>query len=299
MTRLAVLLALLSGTLVALLASTVVPARAGAARGRVGTIAFLRQLATGTGLFTIRPDGSDLRRLTPSGVDVASYEWAPDGRRIAYWYRISVISTGGGEPRRLPSGEVQDLDWSPRGDEIAYWCGCGLQRIIRTDGSKPRPFFTKPPKHGIGSPTWSPDGTHVGFTGHVRHGHRFNPPDWYDAIYVSDADGRNLHLVTSRADSEYGFAWSPDGRTILYGRAHGQGIYVIGADGRTNHRVTRDAPPGNEWPALAWSPDGDSIVYDTDATGHGDIYVIGVDGRGEVRLTNTPSTDLAPTWVAA
>src|SRR5206468_3693144 len=164
-----------------------------------------------------------------------------------------VIPTGGGAPRRLPSGDAQDLDWSPRGDEIVY--GSGRQRIIRTDGSKPRPFFSRPQAHGKWGPTWSPDGTHVGFTGHVLHG-RFHPGDWYDAIYVADADGSNLHLVTSHAYNEYGFAWSPDGRWILYGRANRQGVYVIGADGRNNHRLTRDSPTPTLSPTLTWAPDG-------------------------------------------
>ena len=126
-----------------------------------------------------------------------------------------MISTGGGEPRRLPSGEAQSLDWSPRTDEIAYGSGSGLQRVIRTDGSKPQRFFrahSKPP--GLGLPTWSPDGTHIGFAGHVLYGRHFGGSDWYDAIYVADADGSNLHLVTSHAYNEYGFAWSPDGRSI-------------------------------------------------------------------------------------
>ena len=111
--------------------------------------------------------------------------------------RIYVIPTGGGAPRRLPSGDVVEFDWSPRGDEIAYGDGAGRQRIIRTDGSKPRPFFRRPQTRGIGLPTWSPDGTHVGFIGFgglVRHG-RYT--DRYAGIYVADADGSNL--TSSRA----------------------------------------------------------------------------------------------------
>ena len=209
--------------------------------------------------------------------------------------RIHVIPTDGGAPRRLPSGDVQSLDWSPRGDEIAYGDGTGRQRIIGTDGSKPRPFFREPPKHGKGMPTWSPDGTHVGFTGHVLHG-GINPGDWYDAIYVADADGSNLHLVTSHAYNEYGFAWSPDGRWILYGRANREGIYVIGSDGRDNHRVTRDSPRPVEFGALTWAPDGRSIAYATDRTGNGDIYVIDADGHDKVRLTNSAASDIDPSW---
>jgi hypothetical protein len=113
--------------------------------------------------------------------------------------RISVVSTAGGEPRRLPSGDVFSLDWSPHGDEIVYGSGSGAQRIIRADGSKPRPFFPRPQTRGLGLPAWSPDGAHVGFIGFggvVRRG-RF--ADRYAGIYVADADGSKLHLVTSHA----------------------------------------------------------------------------------------------------
>ena len=335
------------------LSSVLVGADAGRAgvQGRSGTIAFLRSVGDGpTSLFAIRADGSGLRRLTPSGSDIGSYEWAPDGSRIAYldrqgalrlvrpdgtgrvllaassplrspWFlswssdgkaiavnasdpnaaprpknsaehfRIHVISTGGGAPRRLPSGDAQSLDWSPRGDEIAYADGSGRQRIIRTDGSRPRPVFHRPV--GLGDPRWSPDGARLGFVGLVRRG-RF--VDRYAGIYVADADGSNLHLVTSHAYNEYGFAWSPDGRWILYGRANRQGIYVIGADGRNNHRLTRDSPTPSLFPALSWAPNGRSIAYETDRTGNGDIYLIGADGHNRVQLTSSASRDIDPSW---
>src|SRR5262249_13936135 len=154
--------------------------------------------------------------------------WSPGGKMIAVdardpasgpltpeanatHLRIYVIPTAGGEPRRLPSGDAQSLDWSPQGDQIAYGSGTGRQRIIRTDGSKPRPFFPSPQRRGFGMPTWSPDGTHLGFVGGVRRGRFY---DRSSAIYVADADGSHLHLVTSHAYNEYGFAWSPDGRWI-------------------------------------------------------------------------------------
>ena len=57
-----------------------------------------------------------------------------------------------------------------------------------------------------------------------------------------------------------------------------------------------DAPIGIQ--ALAWSPDGRSVVYDTGGYQNTDLYVIGVDGRGKVQLTNTPDVDIGPSWVA-
>ena len=170
-------------------------------RSRAGTIAFLRG-EVGSGLFAIEADGSGLRRLTPSGLDVASFEWAPDGSRIAYLDSRGALrlvrpdGTGGellaaGSPLRSP----WFLSWSPDGKAIAVvardpaaepltaqnlshlrifvsgptgacrgvslpamWnASTGLregtrsptgmvrrQRIIRTDGSKARPFFRQP-----------------------------------------------------------------------------------------------------------------------------------------------------------
>ena len=60
------------------------------------------------------------------------------------------------------------------------------------------------------------------------------------------------------------------------------GVYVIGADGRNNHRLTRDSPTPTEFPTLTWAADGRSIAYETDRTGNGDIYVIGADGHNKI-----------------
>jgi Tol biopolymer transport system component len=180
------------------------------------------------------------------------------------------------------------LDWSPRGDEIAYGDGSGRQRIIRTDGSKPRPFFRRPLARGKGLPTRSPNGTHVGFVGGVRRGRYF---DRYSAIYVADADGSNLRLVTSTPTTSTGSCGRRTGRWILYGRANREGIYVIGADGRNNHRLTRDSPTPTLFLTLTWAPDGRSIAYETDRTGNRDIYLIGADGHNHFQLTSSAASD--------
>ena len=217
----------------------------------------------------VRPDGTGRVLLAASSPLRSPWvlSWSPDGKAIAVDardpttapppknsgedLRIYVVPTGGGAPRRLPSGDVQRarLVSARRRDRLRG--RDRRSRIIRTDGSKPRPFFRRPQTRGKGLPTWSPDGTHVGFIGFggpVRRG-RFT--DRYAGIYVADADGSNLHLVTSHAYNEYGFAWSPDGRWILYGRANREGVYVIGADGRNNHRLTRDSPTPVLFPTLS------------------------------------------------
>jgi TolB protein len=118
----------------------------------------------------------------------------------------------------------------------------------------------------------------------------------YHRITVVNADGSDPHVVTDHAYTEYPFAWSPDSKQILYGRQDRQGIYVIRADGRGNHRVTHDSPPQALWAALAWSPNGSSIAYATDRTGNGDIFLIDADGHHKLQLTSSDASEIAPSW---
>ena len=337
-----VIAALLTGSAVVLPTSSA--AGQAAASARVGTIAFMRLLPRPVfagRLFTVRPDGSGLRPVTPLSTKVYSYAWSPDGMLIAYidqqlslWLvhpdgtgrrlllpssrlstvglswspdgkQLAIVSPGanarhagcgttlyvipidGGEPVSLPQTRVVgcDLAWSPRGNEIAYDHG-GAISLTRADGTgHPQVLH-----YGGGGPQWSADGKQLAFN--VLNGFASR----YRAFGVVDADGKNFHVVTTHAYTEYPFAWSPSGRRILYGSADHKGIYVIGADALNNHMVTRDSPSQADYGALAWSPDGGSIVYATDRTGNGDLYVIGADGRGKVQLTNTPDTDIDPSW---
>lgn len=232
-----------------------------------------------------------------------SVSWSPDGRAIAVVAQddplrlhsptgLYVVAIDGRE-RRLPVRDAGfSAAWSPRGDEIAYGSGSGRVELIRPDGTGSRVVH-----YGGGGLEWSADGTLIGVDTavHLRQGclacvHR------YAGIAVLGAGGSNFHVVTTHAYNEYGFAWSPTGAEILYGRANRHGIYVIDADGRHDHRITRDSPIGSIWGALAWAPDGRSIAYESDRAGSGDIYVIGADGRDRVRLTSSDDIDVAPSW---
>jgi Tol biopolymer transport system component len=273
-----------------------------------GLIAYIDRRSS---LWLVRPDGTGRRLLLPtSQLSSLGLTWSPDGKDIAIvspgpnvdlrhaacgTLAIYVVPVGGSKPVLVSAprrGIGCGIARSPRGDEIAYGDGGEVLGVIPSSGGRPRLLLTS----GVGAPQWSPDGTklaaptliHLGGLRALR----------YRRITVVDGDGSDPHVVTDHGYTEYPFAWSPDSRQILYGRQNRQGIYVIGADGRNNHRVTRDSPPQAGWGALAWSPTGGSIVYTTGGTGNTDLYVIGSDGRSRVRLTSTPDTDIDPSWVA-
>jgi Tol biopolymer transport system component len=262
-------------------------------------------------LWVVRRDGTGRRMLLPSWMlRTFGLTWSPDGKNIAIVspgpsadraqagcarLALYVVPVGGSKPVLVSAprrGIGCGIAWSPSGREIAYGDGGEVLGVISSNGGRPRILLNS----GVGAPQWSPDGTKLAAPTVIHLGALRS--DRYRRITAVDADGGDPHVVTDHAYTEYPFAWSPDSRRILYGRQDRQGIYVSGADGRNNHRVTRDAPLQAGWGALAWSPTGGSIVYTSGGTDNTDLYLIGIDGRGKFQLTATPDSDIDPSWVA-
>lgn len=76
-------------------------------------IAFVRWSDGDLGLYTMRPDGSDIVRVARGG---RAPVWSPSADRIAYQDRshIALVDLAGGEPVRLLSGGG-DTTWEPTG----------------------------------------------------------------------------------------------------------------------------------------------------------------------------------------
>jgi WD40 repeat protein len=165
-------LALLAGALAAVLTGGVLVRAAAshaAASNRAGTIAFIRVVPGPSfvgQLFSVRADGSGLRRVTPPNTNVYSYAWSPDGRLIAYIdQRFSlwlVRPDGTGRRLLLPTSQLSSLglSWSPDGKNIAIVspgrsanrrntaCANLALYVVPIGGGKP--VQVSPPRHGIG-----------------------------------------------------------------------------------------------------------------------------------------------------
>jgi len=148
-------------------------------------------------LWTVRlgEDGAALAApepVTPDGVTIWEYAWAPDGARFAVfaslgpdetdWYRgwVGVVASAGGAVSRVaqPQGQAGALTWAPDGAQLAYvsgeWSDRGLVGgdvfiVAVGDGAQSERGEPRNLTPGVGfSPSWLrwlPDGRRMLYTG--------------------------------------------------------------------------------------------------------------------------------------
>jgi Tol biopolymer transport system component len=199
-------------------------------------LAFTSNRTGRSGIYVMRADGTQTRRLSISDADDVRPSWSPDGQRIVFARsaqgRLYVIDFDGSHLRALTrSGHAADSDpaWSPDGTTIAFvrrpfGGGSAALYLIGSDGHGL--CRLTPYAKSVYSPAWSPDGTKITYTS--RNGTGF-------AIAVVDADGTEPRTLTPER-LDFTPAWSPDGTKIVFARE--ATLFVMNADGSRVRRLT-------------------------------------------------------------
>jgi len=221
------------------------------------------QVASGGEIWAVNEDGSGLVRLT-HGLDPA---WSPDGTRLAFvrW----------DEPRGLYVFDTTTgQEWRVRGGNL------------------------------MKSPTWNPDGDQIAFAWETSGASASRVcfpgfgcvdlpgrPTW--SLTVVDLQGNTADLPAD--ERSFSPSWSATGETVVYqgeralkGTSFGGEPWVILDDVAAAFPVV--------------SPDGSRILFMYRQHDHWEVYVVGTNGSGLKRLTeSSPLADraannVAPAW---
>jgi TolB protein len=299
------------------LAGPVGAASADVFNGRLAFSSFRNGPQQSTGdIFTMNPDGSDLRQLTENTADDAQSDWAPDGRDIVYRIRrpnsnvnfeVARMTASGDDHVKLtdtPVGQASSQpSWFPDKSAILFRrSGPGaIASIWRmgTLGEFPGVRFDPPGPQLY--PSYSPDMSTVVFATTTSP-----QGDTDRAIQAVDADGTNLRTlfdVVGAYDSAP--AWSPDGTKLAFeSSANVNGanperdleIWVMNADGSQPTQLTHN---GLHDEGPAWSPDGTMFAYSSgDHDLRLDINIMTAGGVHLRKLTDFPGRDESPDWQA-
>ena len=157
-------------------------------------LCFLADSEVGTHLLIANADGSNPRRITPTGRFVQAMEWSPDGTQIVFAWSlseanttISVMNTDGTGNTILAEAipqNIANLSWSPDGRFIAYISALGntLSVVdIETGETIGAPVYNV----NASSVRWSGDGDSILFVS-----------SWESHFYFVRSDGRSLRRAT-------------------------------------------------------------------------------------------------------
>lgn len=197
-------------------------------------------------IFSAKPDGRDLRRLTSYGVYTAEAVVSPDGKRVVFTslkdgdLEIYTMNVDGSDVRRLTTTPGYDGGpwWSPDGTKIIYraWHPVDsalagyrdllARRLVRpnrmelwvmnADGSGQRQI-TQLGGANFG-PSWTTDGRRIIFSSNFRQPRSGN----FD-LFVINLDGSGLEQITTHTSFDGFPMFSPDGRTLVWASNRNEG----------------------------------------------------------------------------
>jgi Tol biopolymer transport system component len=209
-------------------------------------------------VYTVRPDGSDLRALTEDPALKGSLSWSPEGDLLAFTAydvrrereELFVMAPDGSDRRLVCAGCTGSFFVLP--EDAVCIEGCPLP------GASP---------HAL---EWSPDGRWISAP-HTQA---------RDLALIDAASGRVE--VVPLAGAVTGTSWSPDGArlAVTVDARRGGGLFVVDVDDGSARPLLSATPYGSSPPA--WSPEGDVIAFPRSERVDGDLHaqldLVPVDG---------------------
>src|SRR4051794_9341968 len=272
-------------------AALLIGAPAAGSAGPPQQIAYTSTTSNGSDIFLMNADGSNVQRLTSTGLD-SEPTWSPDGSQIAYVSRrnglyteLYAMNTDGTNVHRVLDMPAFDPQWS-RQDRIAFVSsdiysvapdGSGLTQVTRSVSN-------------IDALSWSADGSELAYGASVRN---------VDTIFIVNADGSNTRSIATIAETP---AFSPDGKHLAWAARDSLGnatLVVANADGSSprtiwtagrNQTYTYELYP-------SWSPDSQTIVFEEGP--NAELWSVPAAGGTATQLTTSSAVESHPAFRTA
>jgi tricorn protease len=266
----------------------------------------------GSYLYTVAIDGDKMPGpyLATRGYDGT---FSQDGKLLAYTQRsasygrrrdytgsanakIHILDTEKKTVRRLLDTDRHENSPMIAGSDVYYVCERGGAFNIwkaPLAGGEPKKI-TNLPENGVSSPSISADGLTILFE------HEFN-------IWKLDVKTGKASEVPIRIEADYreqpvshrkmskcdDYNVSPDETRVVIS-THGE-IFTIPVDkGRGRVVQITDGPARDRKPA--YSPDGKKIAFISDRSGRDEVYVVDVDGKNPVKVTDSDTRKYEFDW---
>jgi dipeptidyl aminopeptidase/acylaminoacyl peptidase len=222
-------------------------------------------------VYALSMGGGEARRLTGLKNGAASFQWSPDGTRLACTSRTGPSDDQKGNKDRSdvrhyfhPSYKFNDTGWfdDRRSHIWVINLKTGAEKQI-TEGQDWNDL----------DPEWSPDGTRLAFVSD-RTGRAYDDSRNTD-VWVISANGGALTKISDHDEADNTPRWSPDGKTIAFiGTVH-EGdhpkIWIApAAGGQASRAADRelDLIPSR----IQWADDGKSLLFESGVKGTDHIF---------------------------
>lgn len=237
-------------------------------------------------------DGAVTRTIT-TGRGALSPAWSPTGEQIVFTVlgnngtQVMELDVRTGRTRRISqiqAGLNITPIYQPDGNAILYaqGRGNGTDLVLASLDTNQTRRLTVGRGTDNTNPSYSPDGHQVAF---------ISGKSGQPQVYIMDADGSNVQLLTSykRGVRSYRSSpdWSPDGRLIAYQQQMGNfQIWMMDLRDRNPKQLTSEAE--NEDPS--WAPDSRHLVFASTRSGEKQLWILDTESGRTRQLTRSKAS---------
>jgi TolB protein len=246
-------------------------------------------------LHIVDSDGAETRKIT-TGRGALSPAWSPSGESVVYTVlgnagtQVEELDVRTGRTRRISqirAGLNITPVYQPNGNAILYaqGTGNGTDLVLANLDSSGAHKITAGKGTDNTSPSYSPDGRQIAF---------ISGKSGQPQVYIMDADGTNIQLLTPYQAGTRSYRaspdWSPDGQAVAYEQQNGNfQIWTIDLRDRSPKQLTSEGE--NEDPS--WAPDGRHIVFSSTRSGDKQLWILDCESGRARQLTHNKGARLA------